>query len=214
MKAWGIRDEIWFHVDDMDTEIIKGQITEWEAEVGQGKVELYAHISTARGLDVTETRLIQCKELIHLFEDEPTRVHDSDTIWSLIKEIVATPDEDNLYGDDSQGGVDQRALWAALAILFPWQVRELFLPGYKLKFFTAEYIAERLVLPVKHVKRVMSDRWPEIYYKLAHARYVPVYDPNNGSVQLYDIYMDGKWIGSQRTLEQCEDRVQFLLKSA
>ena len=94
------------------------------------------------------------------------------------------------------------------------QVREVFLPGYKLKFFTAEYIAQWVVLPVNYVRLVMSDKWLDIYYKLARARYVPVFDPKDGTIQIYDIYLDGEWIGSKRTIQQCEDRVQFLLKSA
>jgi hypothetical protein len=135
-------------------------------------------------------------------------------VWNLIKEVIATPDQDDLYGHDSQGDADRRALWSALALLFPWQVREVFLPGYKLKFFTAEYIAQRIVLPVNYVRLVMSDKWLDIYYKLARARYVPVFDLKDGTIQIYDIYLDGEWIGSKRTIQQCEDRVQFLLKSA
>lgn len=211
LKIWGVRDEIWFHQDDMDTDVIKGQVVEWEAEVGHGRVELYAHISTARGISTAETRLIQCKELLHLLDEEWARVNDPDGIWNLIKEVVATPDANDLYGEErGQGDGDRRTIWGALAILFPWQVRELLLAPYQRRLLTDEYIAQRLDLPVDHVKLVMSDRWPAIYARMAQATFVPVLD-ENGNIQLYDIYVDERWIGSQRTIDQCEDRVRSLL---
>lgn len=35
----------------------------------------------------------------------------------------------------------------------------------------------------------------------------PVADPKTGEVQLIDIFIDGKWIGSRRTEEQCRQEV-------
>jgi hypothetical protein len=53
LKAWGVRDEIWFHEDNMDVDIIKGQVVEWEGTDGSGEIEVYAHISTALGLSTS-----------------------------------------------------------------------------------------------------------------------------------------------------------------
>ncbi len=36
---------------------------------------------------------------------------------------------------------------------------------------------------------------------------VPVYE-DDGYVQLYDMYLDGKWIGSRRLPKQCADYFQ------
>ena len=33
---------------------------------------------------------------------------------------------------------------------------------------------------------------------------VPVFDKDGGTV-LFDMYVDGVWIGSRRTLQQCEE---------
>jgi hypothetical protein len=38
---------------------------------------------------------------------------------------------------------------------------------------------------------------------------VPVYD-EDGNVVVYDIYVDGVWVGSRRTLAQCEDYFRYL----
>lgn len=37
-----------------------------------------------------------------------------------------------------------------------------------------------------------------------------VLDPKDQSVQLYDIYVDGKWYGSRRTLEQADLEVSHV----
>jgi hypothetical protein len=39
-----------------------------------------------------------------------------------------------------------------------------------------------------------------------------VLDPKDQSVQLYDIYVDGKWYGSRRTLQQAELEVEYVKK--
>lgn len=36
----------------------------------------------------------------------------------------------------------------------------------------------------------------------------------DGVVILYDIYVDGRWIGSARTIKQCEERVRWHMQEA
>jgi hypothetical protein len=43
---------------------------------------------------------------------------------------------------------------------------------------------------------------------MTQAIFVPVHD-ERGSAMLYDIYVDGEWVGSKRTIQQCEDRIQI-----
>lgn len=31
----------------------------------------------------------------------------------------------------------------------------------------------------------------------------PVHDPKTGAIILYDIFVEGKWVGSRRTIPQC-----------
>ena len=213
LKTWGVRDEIWFFPDaEMDTGIMKGQAVEWDAPWDDGTTKRFADIYTAKDLSSGERRLIQCKELLHLLDPEWARV--CDHIMDLIQEVVASPDNPESYDEDMDEGNDHRTIWSALAILFPWQVREIYLPGYRLNLITPEFIATQVDLSVQQVKLAMSENWPAIYAKMVDgAIYRPVIN-KGGEIELYDIYIDGKWIGSQRTLDQCEDRLRYLLKSA
>ncbi len=210
LKAWGVRDEIWFFEVEMDTGIMKGQVAEWEAPWDDGTTRRFADISTAKGLSTSEKRLVQCKELLHLIDPDWARVSDEDAIMDLINEVVAPPDTADPYGEETDSAdADNRTIWSALAVLFPWQVREVYLPAYRLRLIGDQQIAELLDLPTQHVTFVMSDKWPEVYAKMTDARFVPVYD-EHGQVLLYDIFVGEKWIGSKRTLDQCEDRIRFL----
>lgn len=208
LKEWGVRDEIWFFEVEIDTGIMKGQVAEWEAPWDDGNTRRFADISTAKGLSSGEKRLIQCKELLHLLDSDLGLVRDPDAIMDLIQEVVAPPDPDDPYGDD--GDIDSRTILHALAVLFPWHVRELLLPAYRLHVITPQMIADRLDLPTEQVELVMSDKWPGIYARMTEAKFVPVFD-QNGNVLLYDIYVGENWIGSRRTLQQCEDRIEYYL---
>lgn len=37
----------------------------------------------------------------------------------------------------------------------------------------------------------------------------PVYDPKTRELILYDIFVNGQWIGSRRTLQQCIDALKY-----
>lgn len=37
----------------------------------------------------------------------------------------------------------------------------------------------------------------------------PLVDPDTGDTILYDIFIEGKWIGSRRTIPQCIEALRF-----
>ena len=38
----------------------------------------------------------------------------------------------------------------------------------------------------------------------------PVTDEKTGEIVLHDMFVNGQWLGSRRTVEQCQARLQFL----
>lgn len=99
---------------------------------------------------------------------------------------------------------DRIAMLHAVAVLFPWATRKILLP--KVSKIGIQRIADEIVdLPAKFVATVMSEQWGTIY-RMMTAQIVPVRD-GDGVAQLHDMYVGGKWLGSQRTIEQCN---QFL----
>jgi hypothetical protein len=91
-----------------------------------------------------------------------------------------------------------------VAVLFPWMTAQLLLPvADKIDI---QKIADEIVdLPPKFVATVMSDQWADVY-KIMTTELTPVRG-EDGNIQLYDMYVAGKWLGSRSTITQCK---QFL----
>jgi hypothetical protein len=212
---WGVKDDIWFFDADMDSSVIKGEINHWEAPWGD-TIKRFADITTAKNLSKPEKRIIECKELLHILDPDWTLVSTEAAIHALIEKIVIPAELQDPFSDGMEhANSDRVAMLHAVAVLFPWEARQALLPAFSRGLITTKLIAEQLAdLPEKYVATVMSDGWPDIYSIMTRAgRFAPVYD-KDGSVSLYDIYVDQKWMGSRRTLEQCEDELNFLLASA
>jgi hypothetical protein len=169
LKTWGVRDEIWFFTVQMDTEVMKGQLVQWETPWNDNTTKRYADIYTAAGLSPGEKRLIECKELLHLLDPDWALVNTREAILGLIEKIVVPPEMQDPFGDDMEhANSDRLAIIHALAVLFPWEVREALLPVFAAGRITVKQIAEQVVdLPEKYVATVMSKAWQEIYGILA-----------------------------------------------
>jgi hypothetical protein len=53
----------------------------------------------------------------------------------------------------------------------------------------------------------MSEQWPSVYGMMT-SEILPVRN-EKGEIILYDMFVAGKWIGSRRTLEQCNRQLGF-----
>lgn len=205
LQSWGLKDDVYFFKTDADTDVIKGLITHWEAPWDDGSNRRFADIATARNLSNQERRLIECKELLHVLDADWALVNRRKSIADLIEKIVVPPEYQDPFGDGmDHANSDRIAMLHAVAVLFPWATRKILLP--KVSKIGIQRIADEIVdLPAKFVATVMSEQWGTIY-RMMTAQIVPVRD-GDGVAQLHDMYVGGKWLGSQRTIEQCN---QFL----
>ncbi|MFZ1009834.1 MAG: hypothetical protein WAN65_23560 [Candidatus Sulfotelmatobacter sp.] len=165
LKAWGVRDDVWFFSAPMNTSVVKGQFLNWESPWDDGKTKRFADIYTAAGLSNAEKRLVQCKELLHLLDADWALVNTRPAILDLIQKIVVLPELQDPFGEDMHhANSDRGAMIHALAILFPWEVRQMLLPKYKEGKLTIKQIAEEIIdLPETYVAVVMNDVWEKIY---------------------------------------------------
>jgi len=164
LKIWGVKDDIWFFDVDIDSDILKGQITHWESPWNDGSTKRFAHIETAKSLPRPEKRLVQCKELLHLLDPEWSYVDTKQKVRALIQRIIIPPELQDPYDDGmAHANSDRVAMLHAVAVLFPWQVRQLLMPHYP-GVFSAKHIATEIVdLPEKYIVTVMSETWAEIH---------------------------------------------------
>lgn len=201
LKAWGIKDEVYFWGADIDTDVLKGLITHWDAPWDDGTTKRFADIYVAKSLPNQERRLVECKELLHILDPDWALVSKRSDIETLIEKIVIPPDLQDPFGDGEHANSDRIAMLHAVAVLFPWATRALLLPV--VDKIGIQRIADEIVdLPARYVATVMSDQWAEVF-RIMTTEIVPVRD-KDGNIQLHDMYVGGQWLGSQRTREQCD----------
>lgn len=103
-------------------------------------------------------RLVCCKELIHVLDSSPVRTSRPEEV-QLLGQKLADKTRKFREANDLQWFFDDVAKFQALAILFPFSLREEVLGAYQAKKITDEMLAEATQIPVEYVETVMSDRW-------------------------------------------------------
>jgi hypothetical protein len=88
------------------------------------------------------------------------RASTPELVEQLVKKIVLAPEDQDPLHDGDQVNSDRRAIYQAVAVLFPWAARKLVMPAYKAGTLTVADIAKMVHLPTRYVQLVMSDVWP------------------------------------------------------
>ena len=103
-------------------------------------------------------RLVCCKELVHVLDSAVVRTSQPHEVVQLGEKLA---DKSRRYtgSDDLQWFFDDLAIYKALAILFPFGLREEIMGAYIAKRVDDEMLAEAVQLPVEYVRPVMSERW-------------------------------------------------------
>ncbi|MBY3524918.1 hypothetical protein HFN72_02825 [Rhizobium laguerreae] len=158
---WPMPDEV------IDVGIYRGMMVQWE-DIPFGDEQIRTHISVqyANSLPTSWQRLICCKELIHILDAIEHRVSNELALNRLIEKIVLPPDMVDV-ADGARVWSDRLAIWKALAILFPWATRELYLAPYQDDKISLAEIADEVDLPIEYVALVMDDSWAEAYHNIS-----------------------------------------------
>lgn len=101
------------------------------------------------------------KELLHILD--AACVTSKEQFEKLTQRLALPDDLRHLLEDPDFAVVDKVGTAPASALLLPMAAREILLPAYKANVLTAADIAKLAVMPVEHVRTVMSDSWPIIH---------------------------------------------------
>ena len=77
--------------------------------------------------------------------------------------IGLPPEMQNPTSDGFAANIDRVAEFRALAILLPWEARNILMPHYKAGSITADDIARLADIPRKYVGVVMSEVWDAVF---------------------------------------------------
>lgn len=123
-------------------------------------------IHYADSLSDAQTRLTVVKELLHLLDIEPWRIHTEAEVRHLIGRIVLSPDLQSIEWAAADG---PKVVWdrlngvVAAAVLFPFAARSLVEPKYQEGTLGLEEISALLQLPVDYAQLILSEGWPRLY---------------------------------------------------
>lgn len=149
----------------LDPAILKGLFRHWTYppnDRGDPEISVY-DIDYATNAHIYMQRLVCCKELMHILDPVDCRVMTNPEFEILCKKIVLPPETQDPLRDGKGAMSDRIASLYALAILFPWAMRQLILPKYESGVLTIEKITEIIQIPPGYIQFVMSDEWPEVH---------------------------------------------------
>ncbi len=108
--------------------------------------------------DLKWQRLVCCKELIHVLDSPVVQTKDEKDIIKLGSKLA---DKSRHYegASDLQWFFDDLAKYHALAILFPFSLREAIMDAYLAKHIDDAALSDVVQIPEEFVKMVMSDQW-------------------------------------------------------
>ena len=112
-------------------------------------------------------RLVCCKELLHILDQNYMKVSTPSAVVDLIEKIILPPELVDPFADGIHTNSDRVAILHALAVLFPLSARAILLPPFKDGKLSAQKIAEIAELPVYYIQLVLNDGWLHIHKLLA-----------------------------------------------
>lgn len=162
VQSYVLDDKIEVHAVDMPTHNLRGFHLRREEAPHSDSAMMPRFISVAAysiNQPVEWQRLVCCKELIHCLDRDPIKTRKRDDVVRLGKQLCEEDGSTPYASMDLQAFFDGLAKYQALAILFPFGLREELLDAYDAGKVSLEQIAGWVQLPVEYVRVVMTKQW-------------------------------------------------------
>lgn len=168
VEEYKIADDIIFVSVDIDPSILLGMHYRFFGRDPNGIVVSKILIAYCSRLPIEWQRVVCCKELIHIMDRSFLRTSTEEAIASLAVALML-PLSAMAHGvSDIAAGKDRLAIYQAIAILVPEEMREDLMGELASKARSLENIAEMLVLPKELVEIALSSEWSKIWQFLKH----------------------------------------------
>ena len=166
-KAWlldnAVQNEINFIPVELDIGIIRGFLKRHKAHRGgwDPEPQLVSNIFYATNQEIEWQNLVCAKELLHILDGAcvTTRAE----LKRLTQRLTLPNDLQHLLSDPDYVKIDRFGTAPASALLLPMAARNALLESYNKGLITAAEIAKQAVVPIQHVRTVMSESWAELY---------------------------------------------------
>lgn len=174
----GIQDEINFIPVELEPEgAIRGYVRRYRRPKGGWDIEPeeVSNVYYDERQPIEWQNLVCAKELLHILDGACVTTREA--FHKLTQRLTLPDDLQHLLDDPEFAVVDKLGTAPACALLLPLAAREVLLPAYRRGLVTEAEIARQAVMPVEHVRTVMSDIWPAVYDVLKDDKCVVITPP-------------------------------------
>ena len=154
-------DEIRFHRTPMDSAVVQGVHRMYE-EMLNGEHKRVAEIIYSSDLSKERSRIVCCKEILHIFDDDRHTAQSMEVVNSLVEQIIV-PFSTGIYGASSNSASSDRlGDYFALLVLLPRDALHEIRPRYEATKLSVEDVARLAQIPVGFARLALSDTWREV----------------------------------------------------
>jgi hypothetical protein len=167
VKSAGLRDDITFVGVDIDVLALRGALHTHVVRDGvYGEPQICSDIYYALNQTRAWRRLVCCKELLHILDNTVSKTSTAEEFESLVKGLCSGAASRSFNTDALHVLADQLMIYYAIAIVFPFQVREAILLARATKQIDDATVAKWLDIPEEVCSLVMSSGWVNLYKAL------------------------------------------------
>lgn len=153
---YGVADDIVFSEVQTDPDYLLGMHRLYKDE-RTGKVTAHVFYSSAIQ-DESYRRLVCCKEILHVLDNDDATAKSRDAVSRLINQIVVPPSS----GITNSAKSDHNGMLWALMVLLPRDALSELRPHYENGDLSVEDIAILADIPEHYARFALSDIWTEI----------------------------------------------------
>ena len=161
-RTYGYVDEFRFSAVDIDPDILPGMMY-MHKEMVNGSQKRIASIAFSSHIsDVAFRRVVCCKEILHVFDDDEHTAKTREAVSDLVEYIAIPP----IAGIPRSALSDHDGLLYALMVLMPRDALRILGPRYTTGDLSAEDVARLAQIPVAYARVALSDVWRKAVEKI------------------------------------------------
>ena len=163
MVEMGIQDEITLVPMDVPPQHLLGMLVRYRESGLYGNTKNCALVFYNENVSRDVQRLVCCKELMHLFDNQSALTNSRDDFYALIDGVIDLSKALNgPLGAAPQSILDHLALVMGLAVLFPHEIRDDVIAAHNASRMSVGDIAEEFDIPAQYVPFLLTKEWDSL----------------------------------------------------
>ena len=166
VESYKVADEILFVPVVVDPAELKGLHYRYFGRDDDGNVVNRILIIFSDRLSIEEQRIVCCKELIHILDEHYLQTDTKEKVLSLAEALTGPLPKHAAGISDIASIKDRLAIYQALSVLIPEEMREELLEIYGGGSFSAAALADMFLIPQEYIDIVMRPNWSKVWLML------------------------------------------------